>query len=120
MLILASKSPRRREILTNAGLAFEVREADIAEVRLEQESAIDYVQRLAREKAEALVREAGDIVLGADTVVVVDGLVLEKPASSDDAVSMLQALAGRGHDVITGICLDWDGEPVAAAAVWHN
>jgi len=112
LLILASKSPRRREILTNAGLAFEAREADVAEVRLDQESAFDYVSRLAREKAEALVRDPGDVVLGADTVVVVDGLVLEKPANTGDAVSMLEALAGRGHDVITGICLAWDGEPV--------
>jgi nucleoside triphosphate pyrophosphatase len=112
LLILASKSPRRREILANAGLAFEVRAADVEEVRLEQESAIDYVQRLAREKAQALLRNPGDIVLAADTVVVVGGLVLEKPASDGDAASMLEALAGRGHEVMTGICLAWDGEPI--------
>jgi len=99
LLILASKSPRRREILTNAGLAFEVRAAEVEEVRLAQESAIDYVQRLAREKAEALLRDPGDIVLGADTVVLVGGVVLEKPESAGDAASMLEALAGRGHDV---------------------
>ncbi len=117
MLILASKSPRRREILTNAGLAFDARDTDIQEVRLHHESAEDYVRRLAREKAEALERDPGDVVLGADTVVVIDGLVLEKPADTSDAAAMLERLAGRGHDVITGICLAWDGEPVVDVEV---
>jgi septum formation protein len=111
-LILASSSPRRREILTNAGLAFEVRAAEVEEVRGEHESAVDYVQRLAREKAGALVRGPGDIVLGADTVVVVDSVVLEKPRDPADAVSMLELVAGRGHDVITGICLASDGDTI--------
>jgi septum formation protein len=115
LLILASKSPRRREILANAGLAFEVRVADVPEARLDHESAFDYVRRLAREKAEALVRGAGDIVLGADTVVAVDGLVLEKPENAADAASMLETLSGRGHEVVTGICLAWDGDPVVDA-----
>ncbi len=112
MLILASKSPRRRELLTNAAIPFEVRAADIPEVRGPAEPPIDYVRRLAREKAEAVPRAAHETVLAADTTVVVDDQVLEKPADDADARRMLLALSGRAHVVITGICLVGPGGEV--------
>ena len=105
MLILASKSPRRSEILTNAGFQFEVRTAGVPEVRAASEHPVDYVRRLARAKAAAVAAAAADVVLGADTVVVVSGSVLEKPVDAADARRMLGLLSGREHDVITGICL---------------
>jgi septum formation protein len=105
MLLLASKSPRRREILTNAGLLFEVRTPEVREARCDGESSVDYVKRLAQSKAEAVARGPDDIVLGADTVVVVDNIVLEKPCDPADAVRMLRLLAARDHEVVTGICL---------------
>lgn len=105
MLLLASKSPRRREILLNAGLEFEVRPADVPEIRGNSESPQDYVKRLAREKADAVECAPGDIVLGADTIVLVGDDVLEKPLNDDDARRMLRLLSGREHFVTTGICL---------------
>ena len=107
MLILASQSPRRREILERAGIRFEVRVAGVPEERLPGESAREYVRRLARAKAEAVARAAtgGEAVLGADTVVAVEGHVLEKPADDADARRMLGLLSGREHTVVTGICL---------------
>jgi septum formation protein len=105
-LILASQSPRRRELLTIAGFKFTVRVRSVPEVRTEGESPRDYVSRLAREKAEAAWNNAADeIVLGADTVVVVDERVLEKPVDAEDARRMLRLLSGRTHVVMTGICL---------------
>jgi septum formation protein len=104
-LVLASQSPRRRELLTTAGLKFTVRARPVEEVRAPGESPEDYVRRLARTKAEAAWERDGEVVLGADTVVVVDGRVLEKPADVGDARAMLRALSGRTHVVITGICL---------------
>ncbi len=82
-----------------------MRSRPVAEVRAAGESAADYVRRLAREKAEAARESPREIVLGADTVVVVDGRVLEKPADADDARAMLRLLSGRAHLVITGVCL---------------
>jgi septum formation protein len=105
LLILASKSPRRRQILENAGISCQVRSADIPEVRVEGEQPAAYVRRLARQKAEAVNRNAGETVLAADTVVVVGEDVLEKPRDADDARRMLRLLSGREHQVITGICL---------------
>lgn len=110
-LILASQSPRRSDLLTTAGFQFTVRSRPVEEVRGLGESPIDYVRRLAREKAEAArASPAGsqapdEIVLGADTVVVLGDRVMEKPADADDARAMLRALSGREHVVITGICL---------------
>ena len=106
MLILASQSPRRAEILRAAGIDFEVRPAGVPEVRLPHEGAAAYVRRLAREKAGAVQCGAADIVLAADTVVVVDGEVLEKPADAGDAARMLRLLSGREHQVVTGYCID--------------
>lgn len=107
-LVLASASPRRREILTTLGLAFEVRPSGADESQLEGEAAAAYVRRVAGAKAleVASASEAGTWVLGADTIVVVDGEVLGKPG--DDAAAsrgMLRMLAGRWHEVTTGVAL---------------
>ena len=104
-LVLASESPRRREILAAAGFTFEVRPASLDEKLRSGESPRDFARRLAREKAEAVPANAGEIVLGADTVVLVDDRVLGKPVDEADAASMLRLLSGREHAVITGICL---------------
>jgi septum formation protein len=110
MLILASASPRRRELLAQAGYKFEVRPAHVPEDPLPGEEPIAYVVRLAREKAEAVYRELagrgdGLVVLGADTTVVVDGEILAKPQDAADAARMLRMLSGRTHRVITGVAL---------------
>lgn len=104
-LILASQSPRRRELLEIAGIPFELRPIAVEEIRASGESPEDYVRRLAREKAEAAWRGDGEIVLGADTVVVLEEHILEKPADAADARAMLRLLSGRTHIVVTGICL---------------
>ena len=121
MLVLASKSPRRQQILRDAGIPFVVRAAAVPEERRPGESAADYVRRLAREKAFAVPIHAGEVVLGADTVVVVDGPilageVLEKPADARDATRMLGLLSGREHEVITGICLRSDTHKIVDTA----
>jgi nucleoside triphosphate pyrophosphatase len=106
MLVLASASPRRRELLQNAGIAFMVQPADVAEVPLPGESPQAYAKRLATEKAAAVGRrQPDDWILGSDTIVIVDGLILEKPADKDDAARMLRLLSGRSHEVITAVCL---------------
>jgi septum formation protein len=108
MLILASASPRRKELLTQAGYTFEVRPAHIAEEPRAGEDAIAYVVRLAREKAQAVFDELGDaeaVVLGADTTVEVDGQILGKPEDAADAARMLRLLSGRTHRVMTGVAV---------------
>jgi len=104
-LVLASQSPRRRELLTTAGFEFTVRARPVEETRAAGEDPDAYVRRLAREKAEAAWEDRDEIILGADTVVVLDGEVLEKPRDAADARRMLRLLSGREHTVITGICL---------------
>lgn len=104
-LVLASQSPRRRELLTTAGFSFEVRVRPVREVRKAGEVPEAYVERLATEKAEACWDSLDENVLGADTVVVLDRDVLEKPKDLADARQMLERLSGREHRVITGICL---------------
>ena len=104
-LILASASPRRRELLDNAGIVFSLRVAAVDETRGEGETAVEYVRRLAELKARAIERQGPDCVLGADTTVVVDHHILEKPTDAADARRMLLLLAGRAHQVVTGICL---------------
>jgi septum formation protein len=106
MLVLASASPRRQELLRNAGIAFEVQPANIVEKPLAGENAKDCAERLAREKAMAVASERPhDCVLGADTIVVVDGEILGKPFDARDAARMLRLLSGRNHQVITGVCV---------------
>lgn len=116
MLVLASASPRRQELLRNAGIAFEVQPADIDENPLPQEAANECAERLAREKALAVARQRPqDCVLGADTVVVVDGQLLGKPSDGDDAARMLRLLSGREHEVITGVCLVVNGQATVSS-----
>jgi len=116
MLVLASASPRRQELLRNAGITFEVQPADISEDPLPGEAAKDCAERLAREKALAVARQRPhDSVLGADTVVVVDGQFLGKPSDAADAARMLRMLSGRDHQVITGVCLVVSGQPSVAS-----
>lgn len=106
MLVLASASPRRQELLRSAGIPFTVQAADVDETPLPGEGARECGERLAREKALKVWRtRQQDLVLGADTVVVVDGANLGKPVDSEDAARMLRLLAGRTHEVITGVCL---------------
>jgi septum formation protein len=106
MLILASASPRRRELLTQAGYRFDVLPAGIDETRLPGEAPAAYVQRLALEKARALLAShPRATVLGADTTVVLDGEVLNKPADLVEAERMLRSLGGRTHEVHTGIAV---------------
>ena len=106
MLVLASTSPRRQELLRNAGIAFVADAANVAEVPLLNEPPLSFAERLAREKALAvLTQRPGDVVLGADTVVLVDGLILGKPCDQADAARMLRLLSARTHRVITGVCL---------------
>lgn len=103
-LVLASASPRRRQLLASLGLDFTVRPGDLDETPLVGEAAPDYVLRLARAKARAQARR-GELVLAADTVVVLDGDLLGKPESPDDARRMLARIAGRRHTVLTGLAL---------------
>jgi septum formation protein len=114
MLILASASPRRRELLAQAGFTFQVHPAHIPEDLLPGEDPIAYVTRLAREKAQAVFeRLAADsnatrdnlAVLGADTTVTVDDQILGKPTGAADAARMLRLLSGRTHRVATGVAL---------------
>jgi septum formation protein len=105
-LVLASGSPRRAQILRASDWPFEVEAANIDETAREGEAPIEYVERLACEKAEAVASgRASGLVLGADTVVVVGGQVLGKPADEADARRMLKLLDGRWHDVLSGVAL---------------
>jgi septum formation protein len=116
MLVLASASPRRQELLRNAGITFEVQPANIPEDPLPGEAAKDYVERLAREKALAIASQRPqDVVLGADTVVVVDRQLLGKPSDAKDAARMLRMLSGRKHEVITGVCVVVRGQSKVAS-----
>ena len=108
-LILASQSTRRRELLATAGIPFTVRVREVEEIRAPGEPPDAYARRLAYAKAEAAWEGRNEIVLGADTIVVLDQDVLEKPRNAADARAMLRRLAGREHTVITGICLRHPG-----------
>jgi septum formation protein len=106
-LILASASPRRRELLARAGLQFEVRATSIDETPLAGESPEEFARRAARDKALGVAASAphGSLVLGADTVVVAGHEILGKPVDAADAARMLRMLSGITHRVITGVCL---------------
>ncbi len=113
MLILASASPRRSELLTQIGIQFRVHPAHIPEDPFPNEDPATYVARLARQKAETVFRELEtleklappQVVLGADTTVTLDNQILGKPNDSDDAIRMLTLLSGRTHQVLTGVAL---------------
>lgn len=100
--VLASGSPRRAELLRAAGFEFAIRVADVDESVLPNEAPHDYVARLSREKALAVAAE-GEIVLGADTTVVVLNEIIGKPENDEDAARMLRMLSGQWHDVLTGV-----------------
>ncbi len=105
-LVLASASPRRAEILRASGWPFEALAANIDESRHDYEDATTYVERVARAKAEVVTtRVPGATVVGADTVVVVDGEILGKPRDEEDARRMLRLLQGRWHQVLTGVAV---------------
>jgi septum formation protein len=109
-LVLASSSPRRREILAALGLVFSVRAADVDETLRDGEAPFDAAERLAREKAAAVAAGAGRaLVVAADTIVVCDGAALGKPRDRADARRMLSLLAGRAHEVVTGVALSLGG-----------
>jgi nucleoside triphosphate pyrophosphatase len=121
-LILASVSPRRAELLRAAGYEFEIVVADVDERARGRETPADYVRRLAAEKSAA-VQAADAIVLGADTTVVVDGEILGKPRDDDEAAAMLLRLAGRRHDVLTGVSIRLGAHEVGrveSTAVWFS
>jgi septum formation protein len=123
MLVLASQSPRRSEILRAAGFDFTVRPAVVDETALPGERPEDYVERLAEMKARAVEAAPEETVLGADTTVVIEGEMLGKPADHDDARRMLRRLAGRRHEVMTGICLRRAAavtRDCAVTAVWFT
>lgn len=104
-LLLASASPRRRELLERVGLAIEVRPADVDETPLAGEAPDVYVTRIARDKARAVARAAGQWVLAADTTVTIDGRILAKAETPAEAADMLRPLAGRAHQCHTAFCL---------------
>lgn len=118
-LVLASASPRRREILETLGLAFEIRAAEMDESLISGESPYDAAERLAREKAERVSASERDaVIVAADTLVILEGRPLGKPADREDAVRMLRELAGRRHEVVTGLAVAhggalWSGRDVS-------
>ena len=128
-LVLASASPRRRELLAQAGFTFHVHPAHIPEDPLPNEDPIAYVVRLARQKAEAVFAQVNQprvgseksispqVVLGADTTVTIDNQILGKPENADDAARMLRLLSGRTHRVITGIAMITAARTEVAAEV---
>lgn len=110
-LILASASPRRRELLQQIGVKFRIEVADIDETPLSAEPPAAYVARLALGKAQKIAAEnPGCVVLGSDTTVVLDDEILGKPENADDAARMLAALAGRRHQVMTAVALVKDDQ----------
>lgn len=108
-LVLASQSPRRKQLLEQIGVQFIVAPANVPEVYSATETPLEYVQRLALEKASFIAQQYDDsvAVLGADTIGVCDGRVLEKPTSLADAKSMLLAMSGRDHEVISAVAIVW-------------
>jgi len=107
--VLASASPRRRELLSGIGLAFDIDKPDIDEAPIRGESASNYVRRLAEEKARTVLqRQCNRLILAADTAVVIDGDIFEKPKSKDDGVEMLNRLSGSKHQVVTGVSMIGD------------
>lgn len=122
-LILASSSPRRSALLEAAGYAFDVRVADVDETPLPGEPAAALVRRLAQLKARSVVCGPGELVLAADTTVACAGDILNKPADEAEAAAMLRRLAGRDHEVFTGVTLRHAGGEetlVERTVVWFD
>lgn len=115
-VVLASSSPRRRELLRLVGIEHDVVPADIDESLLPGEPPAAHAERLAREKAAA-IRRRDSVVIGSDTIVVVDGDVLGKPRHREQAAEMLRRLSGRSHVVMTGVAVAWNGK--IASGVEH-
>ena len=111
-VILASQSPRRRELLGLTGLDFTVRVADIDESMDPKAAPFDEVARVSRLKALAVSRDPGDVVIAADTIVVLEDRVLGKPGNEEEAVGMLECLSGRAHQVMTGLTVLRDGRSI--------
>jgi septum formation protein len=114
MLYLASRSPRRRELLKQLGVEFEIVDIDVPELRASGEAPRAYVERVACDKARAgahvmLLGDPQAVVLGADTEVVLANRVFGKPADADDAAAMLHVLSGRVHTVVSVVCCAWQG-----------
>ncbi|SIT02789.1 Maf family protein [Neptunomonas antarctica] len=120
-LILASASPRRKELLAQIGVVFEQCNVDIDETVLPAERPEDYVRRLACEKSQQGSQQNASqwAVLGADTTVVVDGKILGKPVSKEDSLVMLKQLSGRTHQVMTGVALTYQGQTDSQVVVTH-
>jgi septum formation protein len=119
-IVLASGSPRRREILTTLGVEFDVHPADIDESVQPGEAPLDYVRRLAATKARAVAASQPDrVVIAADTTVVVDGEILGKPVGIDEARAMARRLSGRTHQVHTGIAVAFDGAVLVDVDTTH-
>lgn len=113
-IILASQSPRRRELLSLIGIPHEVRPADLDERLLPGEEPADHAERLARAKAEAVAEhEPGGVIIGADTIVVLDSDILGKPRDDADAATMLRRLSGRTHTVLTAVAVAHRGRTVS-------
>ena len=113
-VILASASPRRRDLLTLVGVPHDVRPADIDEAYLPGELPPAHAERLAREKANVIAASAPEAVtIGSDTIVVIDGQVLGKPRDRAQAHAMLRQLSGRAHEVMTGVAACWHGRTVS-------
>jgi septum formation protein len=118
LLILASASPRRADLLREAGIDVEIQPANVDEDVEPGEPPETYVRRVAEAKGRAISeRTPGRYVLAADTAVVIDGEILGKPASPEDATRMLRMLSGRSHQVVSGVCLMKDGHPVVETEV---
>ena len=116
-VVLASASPRRSDVLAMLGLSFGVVPADVEERRVPGEAPEDYVERLSREKALAVApAHPGALKIAGDTIVILRGRVLEKPADRAEAVAMLTALSGRAHSVYSGLALAWKGRVVSRVA----
>lgn len=117
LVVLASASPRRRDLLRAIGVDAVVAPTDTDESILDGEDPFDAAERLARDKAQAAAAPEGALVLAADTIVVLDGRALGKPVDRDDARRMLRALSGRTHGVVTGVALRLGGEVVSGRDV---
>ena len=118
MVVLASQSPRRRELLQKLNIPFTVQVADVEETPLPGETPQALVERLSCAKALA-VAQPGQVVIAADTVVVADGKILGKPADEQEAMQMLQMLSGRSHQVMTGVTVAKDGRVLTHTEITH-